>query len=264
MPFAQAGSVRVYFESRGTGAPLVLLNGLMANTASWSFQLPTFLAQGYQVILMDFCGQGRSEKVRTRYDMRQHIQEVESVLDAAGVDKANLLGVSYGGEVAMLCAINIPSRVRSLVVSNSVSFIDRSLRARAERWLMATRFRSGRILWQMVYPDIYSAEFLERNWDFVQKTAPSFDLLDFDATGEMLKAFMALNITKELGSIAVPTLVISSEEDGTKPLRYSRVIHQSIAGSKYEVIAGAGHVAMWERPEEFNRLVIDFLKKIQA
>ena len=82
--------------------------------------------------------------------------------------------------------------------------------------------------------------------------------------GEMLKAFMALNITKELGGIAVPTLVISSEEDGTKPLKYSRVIHQSIAGSKYEVIAGAGHVAMWERPDEFNRLVIDFLKKAQA
>ena len=264
MPFAKINGSKIYYESRGAGHSLLLLNGAMANTASWGFQIPAFIAKGYRVILMDFTGQGRSSKPRMRYDMGQHISEVNAVLDSLGIDKAHVVGVSYGGEVAMLCAINSPERVRSLVVSNSVSQIDRSMRARAERWLMATRFKSGRILWQTVYPDIYSDEFLEHRWDFVSKTAPSFDLLDFDAVGEMLKAFMALNITPELHKIKMPTLVIASDLDGTKPMKYAEIIHKGIENSQLHVIRGAGHVAMWEKPEEFNNAVLGFLETLSA
>ncbi len=262
MPFAEVKGSKIYYESRGSGQPLLLLNGAMANTASWSFQLPALLAKGYRVILMDFTGQGRSSKPRIRYEMKQHVGEVNAVLDSLGLEKANLIGVSYGGEVAMLCAINSPERVRSLVVSNSVSQIDRSMRARADRWLMASRFKSGRILWQTVYPDIYSDDFLENHWDFVSKTAPSFDLLDFDAIGEMLKAFMALDITQELGKISAPTLVIASNLDGTKPMKYAQIIQNGIRGSELHVIRGAGHVAMWEKPEEFNKVILEFMEKL--
>ena len=236
----------------------------MASTASWGFQVPAFLARGYRVVLMDFAGQGQSSKPKTTYVMRQHVGEVRAVLDAEGIESANIVGVSYGGEVALLCGIDAPERVKSLVVSNSVGRIDRAVRARAERWLMAARFRSGRILWQCVYPDIYSAGFLEKNWEFVAKTAPAFDLLDFDALCEMLKAFMKLDVTGGLGKIRAPTLVLASEEDGTKPARYSEEIHRGIRGSKLLVVPGVGHMLNWEKPQEFNRLVLEFLSSLSS
>jgi 3-oxoadipate enol-lactonase len=210
---------------------------------------------------MDFLGQGQSAKPRTKYHLAQHVDEVRSVLDAAGVETANVVGVSYGGEVAMLCGINAPERVRSLVVANSASRIDRATRARADRWLLASRFRSGRILWQCVYPDLYSSDFLEKNWEFVARTAPSFDLLDFDALQETLKAFMELDITDQLGKITVPTLILASDEDATKPAKYSQEIQSKIRSAELKIISGAGHLAMWEKPDNFNREMIEFLNK---
>jgi 3-oxoadipate enol-lactonase len=252
---------RIFYEIRGQGDPVILLNGAMANTTSWNLQTPSLLANDYKVILMDFVGQGQSDKPRTKYRMAQHVDEVAAVLDAAGVEKAHVVGVSYGGEVALLCGINTPNRIRSLVVANSVSSVDRSIRGRADRWLLASRFRSGRILWQIVYPDLYSSGFLEKNWDFVAKTAPSFDLLDFEGLIEILKAFMELDITDQLGKIGAPTLVLTSDEDRTKPERYSEMMHEKIAGSEIKIIHGAGHLAMWEKPEEFNGAILDFLSR---
>lgn len=261
--FAETGGKKIYYEIRGSGEPVILLNGAMASTSSWSFQLPALLSHNYKVILMDFAGQGKSDKPRTRYQMEQHVDEVQAVLDSSGVEKANVIGVSYGGEVAMLCGINITSRIRSLVISNSVSYIDRALRAMADRWLLASRFHSGRILWQCVYPDLYSAGYLERNWDFVSRTAPSFDLLDFDALAEMLKAFMQLDITDHLHEISLDTLVLTSDQDATKPQRYSKIIHDEIANSSLKVISGAGHLAMWEKPDEYNKTLLEFIERVR-
>jgi 3-oxoadipate enol-lactonase len=263
MPFTEVRGNKVYHESKGSGEPVLLLNGAMANTASWGFQVPAFVAGGYRVVLMDFVGQGQSSKQRTRYTMRQHVDEVTAVLDAEGISSANVVGVSYGGEVAMLCGIEAPERVKSLVVSNSVGRVDRAMRGRTERWLLASRFRSGRILWQCVYPDIYSAQFLEKNWDFVAKTAPAFDLIDFDAFGEILKAFMELDVMDRLDRITAPTLILASDEDGTKPPQYSEELHKGIRGSKLQVIAGAGHVLNWEKPKEFNDAVLEFLGEVR-
>lgn len=260
--FAETDGKKIYYEVHGTGKPVVLLNGAMANTSSWNFQLPALQSHDHKVILMDFTGQGKSDKPRTRYHMDQHVEEVKSVMDHAGVEQAHVIGVSYGGEVGMLCGINIPDRVRSLVVSNSVSYVDRFLKAMADRWLLACRFHSGRILWQCVYPDLYSSDYLERNWEFVSRTAPSFDLLDFDALAEMLKAFMQLDLTDHLQEIVVPTLVLTSDQDATKPPRYSHAIHDKILNSSLRVIKGAGHLAMWEKPEEYNKLLLDFLESV--
>jgi 3-oxoadipate enol-lactonase len=259
--YTETGGNKIFYEVRGAGDPVILLNGAMANTTSWNLQLPALLANNYKVILMDFVGQGQSDKPRTKYRMIQHIDEVAAVLDAVGVEKAHYVGVSYGGEVALLCGINAPKRIRSLVVANSVSSVDRSTKGRADRWLLAARFRSGRMLWQMVYPDLYSSSFLEKNWDFVAKTAPSFDLLDFDAFIEILKAFMELDVTDQLGKITVPALVLTSDEDGTKPERYSEIMHEKMAGSEIKIIHGAGHLAMWEKPEEFNGAILEFLSR---
>lgn len=259
--FVKVGEYSIYYEVRGSGEPVLLLNGAMMSTTSWNFQLPALLANNYRVILMDFLGQGQSDKPRIRFRMTHHVDEVRAVLDAAGIEGANMVGVSYGGEVAMLCAIKLPDRVRSLVVGNSVSRIDNSMRTRADRWLMATRFRSGRILWQCVVPDLYSSEFLEKHWEFVAKTAPSFDLIDFGALEEILKAFMELDIADQLGRIGVPTLVLSADEDATKPPRYSTEIQKHIPGAELKVIAGAGHLAMWEKPDAFNKEILDFLAK---
>ena len=142
-----------------------------------------------------------------------------------------------------------------------MSHVDKPMRLRADRWMMAARLRSGRYLFITMVPDIYSDEFVERRRDFVCSTAPRFEEVDFDAFIELLKSFMELDITDRLDQIKVPTLVVAAEEDRTKPPRYSRLIHERIPNSELVIIKGAGHVVIWEKPAEFNEVVLRFLKK---
>ena len=260
MPYADLNGVRIYYEVHGEGEPVIFLNGILATTASWAFQLPVF-SKEFKVILMDFRGQGNSDKPRTRYTMDMHVEDVRALLDHLGVDKVHVVGISYGAEVGMMFALKYPERVRSLVVACAVSHVDRPMRLRADRWMMAARLRSGRYLFITMVPDIYSDEFIGERWDFISSTAPRFEEVDFDAFIELLKSFMELDITDRLGEIKAPTLVVAAEEDRTKPPRYSRLIHERIPNSELVIIKGAGHVVIWEKPDEFNEVVLRFLRK---
>jgi len=260
MPYAQVNGVKLYYELHGKGETVVFLNGILANTLSWMYQLPFFSKQ-FQVLLLDFRGQGKSEKPHASYPMDIHADDLKALLDYLKVKKVNLVGISFGAEVALIFATKYPKMLKSLVVACAVSHVDSAVKAKAERWLIAARLRSGKYLFELVYPDVFSDDFILKKWDFISSTAPFYDTsVDIDAFSELLKSFMQLNITPNLSKIKTPTLVIAAEKDKIKPLQYSKIIHSKIAGSKLVKIKGAGHTVIWEKPEEFNNLVFDFIK----
>jgi len=260
MPLLNVGDVDIYYEVRGEGEPIVFLNGIMATTTSWSKQVDYFVNNGFKVILHDFRGQGRSGKPRMKYSMDMHVEDLRKLLNHLNIDAAHVLGISYGGKVGLMFALKYPEAVKSLILVATTPTVDKAIRARVDRWILGARFHSGRILFQIAYPDIYSDSFIERMWDFVMYTAPAFDLLDFDSFIELCKAFLEVDLKGRLGSIKAPTLVIVGSEDKFFPRRYSEMINKEISGSRLEVIEGCGHVVIWEKPDEFNKIVVDFLR----
>lgn len=202
-----------------------------------------------------------SEKPTMKYKMEMQADDLKSLLDYLKIEKLHMVGVSYGAEVGLIFAIKYPERLRSLVAACAVSHIDRFLKAIAERWLIAARLRSGKYLFQTVYPDIFSDEFIENRWEFVNSTAPLYDSVDMDALIELLKGFMELNIKPELSKINTPTLIIAAEKDKIKPPKYSEEIHEEIPSSEFVVLKNSGHTVTWEKPEEFNSVVLGFIKK---
>lgn len=260
MPYAEVNGVKLYYEMHGKGEVVVFLNGILANTSSWMYQVPFFSKQ-FQVLLLDFRGQGKSEKPVMSYSMTIHADDLKALLDHLKIKKVNLVGISFGAEVALIFATKYPKMLKSLVIACAVSHVDSAVKAKAERWLTAARLRSGRYLFESVYPDVFSDEFIVKKWDFVSSTAPLYDTsVDIDAFVELLKGFMQLNITSDLSKIKTPTLVIAAEKDKIKPSRYSEIIHNKIAGSKLVKIKDAGHTVIWEKPDEFNKLVFGFIK----
>lgn len=260
MPYAEVNGVNLYYEMHGRGEAVVFLNGILANTSSWMYQTPFFSKQ-YQVLLFDFRGQGKSEKNLAGHSMTTHADDLKALLGHLKIRKVNVVGISFGAEIALIFATKYPKITRSLVIACATSRVDSAVKARAERWLVAARLRSGRYLFESVYPDVFSDEFILKKWDLVSSTAPFYDTsVDIDAFGELLKGFMQLNITSSLSKIKMPTLVIAAEEDKIKPPRYSEIIHNEISGSKLAKIKGAGHTVIWEKPDEFNKLVFDFIK----
>lgn len=194
--------------------------------------------------------------------MEMHADDLKTLMDHLNIDKVHLVGISFGGEVALIFATKYPERVKSLVVACAVSHISPAVKAMAERWLIAARLRSGKYLFETVYPDVFSDGFIEKKWEFINSTAPFYDTaVDIDAFIELLRGFMQLNVTPKLSKIKTPTLVIAAEKDKLKPPKYSQIIHEKIPGSEFVIIKKSGHTVIWEKPEEFNTIVSDFIKK---
>jgi pimeloyl-ACP methyl ester carboxylesterase len=259
MPYAQVNGCKIYYELDGEGDTVVLLNGILASTQSWANQV-SFFAKKFQVLLMDFRGQAKSEKPTIKYPMTLHADDVRALLDSLKFKRAHFVGVSFGAEVALIFAARYPEMVKSLVAACAVSHVDSVVRSVAERWLVAARLRSGKYLFQTVYPDLFSDRFIRENRDFINSTAPFYDTtVDIDAFIELLRGFLQLNVTSDLPKIKAPTLVIAAENDRIKSRRYAEIIHKGIAGSKLHEVKDSGHTVVWEKPEEFNKLVCDFI-----
>src|SRR5271155_5414484 len=115
MPFAENEGVKIYWEELGEGAPLLLIMGLGWASYLWHRTRPV-VAQRYRTITLDNRGVGRSDAPAGPYPIPVMASDAAAVLDAAGVDRAHVYGISMGGMIAQEFALQYPNRVRSLIL----------------------------------------------------------------------------------------------------------------------------------------------------
>mgnify|MGYP001220242395 CR=1 FL=1 len=257
-----ANNCRIYYELDGLadGDVLVLSNGIVMSTASWGYQVPAF-AKRYRVLRYDCRGQWQSEHPAGPYSMEGHADDLAALLDALGIERAHIAGISYGGEISMIFAYRYPERTKSLIVSSAVSEIEPTLRGIAEMWLAAAERRDPELFFAATYPFNFSRRWLSANGAALRGARERYKLLDFDAVTELCWAFLALNITPELHRISAPTLIMVGEEDNLKPRAYADIIAREIPHAAYAMIPLAGHALCWEAPVAFNSLILGFLEQ---
>jgi 3-oxoadipate enol-lactonase len=259
---ASVNGVDLAFEVTGAGEPLFLLNGVMMTMASWGLQLRA-LSPAYRCVLHDFRGQLKSGKPPGPYTLDVHVDDLIALMDTLQVERAHLVGTSYGGEVAMLAAIRHPERVRSLSVIASVSEVTPLLRHKVERWI-ATALTDREGLYDATVPDNFSSAFVAEHPEFVEagrERLRGFDDDWFRALADLCRAFEHLNLTARLREVRCPTLVIAGSEDALKPVAASRLIANSIHGAELVVIEGAGHAVVIEQPGAVNAALLAFLRE---
>ena len=115
MPYADNHGTRIYWEERGAGDPLLLIMGLGYTSEMW-YRMAPLLSARYRTILYDNRGVGRSDAPEGPYPIATMADDAAAVLDAAGVDRAHVFGVSLGGMIAQELALRYPAPVRSLVL----------------------------------------------------------------------------------------------------------------------------------------------------
>ena len=122
MPRIEANGIQIYYELHGPedAEVVVLSNGVLMSTASWAFQTPV-LAKHYRVLLYDCRGMWQSQHPPGPYSMELHADDLAALLDAMGIERAHIAGISYGGELSLAFALKYPGRTRSLIVSSAVS-----------------------------------------------------------------------------------------------------------------------------------------------
>lgn len=264
MPTLTANGIRIYYELHGpTDAPaLVLNNGILMNAAgSWFFQTAA-LARRYRVVQYDCRGQGQSDHPDGPYTMAQHADDLAALLDALGIAQAHIAGISYGGEVAQAFALNHPGQVRSLILADTVSEVGPELRITIESWLAEARRGDPDAFFATTAAWNFSPAFIAANPKLVADARKRYALLDYPAVTQLCECFLEVDCTARLGEIRAPTCIIVGEHDILKGPAYAEILRRGIPHAEYHVLAGAGHASCWERPAEFNSIVLGFLAKL--
>ena len=244
------------------GTPVVFLNGILMNLASWKEQVRVF-SKKHPCLVHDFRGQLDSDKV---FDgpasMEQHVNDLLFLLDELNIQTCHVIGTSYGGEVALLFAKKHPERVQSLSVIASVSYSDLLLKKQVQLWYDLAGTSPG-LLHDSVATLAYSAEFMEQYPAILNDRKKRFAELPpsfFHGFRQLCEAFLSFEISnEELRQVRCPALIVAAAEDILKPPRYSRVIAAHLPDATYHEVPGAGHAVVVEQPRIVNRLLRNFI-----
>jgi 3-oxoadipate enol-lactonase len=263
MGIFQSGRGHLHYEDIGSGRPILLIHGFTNYGLSWVPQLAALVHSGYRVILPDLRGHGASSPATalcTVSDLAADMIDLLNHLDAGSV---TLCGLSLGGMVALQMALDQPDRVAGIIVANSrSSFTGPEMTAMVNAWVALFLQEDGPLKrLHATWPTLVKEEFRE--------SAPG--RAAFDAWARVLATVQGLSLCHvaqgmtqfdlrgRLAAIRTPALVISGEHDRLFSPDQSREISGQIAGSRCSVIPGAGHLSSLDSPDQFNRLLLDFL-----
>lgn len=266
MPWVDVNDVSIHYEITGEGPVLVILNGIMMSTKSWAAHIPVYVKAGYRVLTIDFRDQGESSSSPAAYSILQHVRDLKGVLDYLEMSRVFLLGISYGGQVAMLFALAFPEMVEGLILANTTTKLTMYLKAIGTAWNEAAKLKDGERFFKLAMPLIYSEAFYERESQWLKEREILYGKV---LKEEWFERYLRLssshdnyNISNEIEQINIPTMVIAADKDIITPYGELLEIHQKIKGSFFIVLPETGHASCYERAHEFNVQVLGFLALI--
>ena len=264
MSFVQSGSVRIAYEARGQGLPVLFVHGLAYDRFGWG-PLPDLLAADFQVLLVDNRGVGESDVPEGPYIVEQMAADAVAVLDKAEFERAHILGVSLGGFIAQEIALSYPERVDRLVLfSTSPAGPNQhpmpeegrdafrrfpTLEREAGLRLMAENSLGARAVRER-------PELVEKVYAYRLERAPSVEA--WQAQYHASKTFDSFD---RLTQIAAPTLVLHGGADAVIDPRNGELLAERIPGARIHRVPDRGHLLMWEEAELLAPVVRDFLRR---
>ncbi len=263
----------VGYRMAGDGPALLLIHGIAGSSAAWREVMPV-LAERYTVIAPDLIGHGHSAKPLGDYSLGAYASGMRDLLGALGVERATVVGQSFGGGVALQLAYQHPECVERLVLVDSgglgreVSWLLRFLTLPGTEYLMPLLFPSfvrerGNALSRQLHARGVRMGRLAEMWNAYASLTESANRKAFvrtlrsviDPGGQSVSAGDRLYLAAPL-----PTLIVWGEQDTVIPVAHAYAAHEAIPHSRLEVIAGAGHFPHVEDPGRFLEILLDFLE----
>lgn len=268
MPFAKINGGSLYYETAGTGYPLFLLHSGLSDHSMWDQQWSVF-AQHYQVIRYDFRGVGAST-IPT--ESHSHVEDLRALMQFLKIEKAYMLGSSFGGRTALDFTLTYPEMVSALVLASSGFSGSSPSEDTIARW------EAIDAAWERGDKELANELEMQMWVDGPQRTpeqvnpnvrarlkatnARNFESTNQPGLGKPIE--MELPAAQRLGEVQVPTLVIVGDKDIPDVQENYKHLTEGISGAQGKVIEGVAHFPSMEQPELFNRLVLDFLASVNV
>jgi len=260
MPTVAVGDGEIHYEEAGQGHPLILVSGLNGVGRYWQPQLAAFSAQ-FRVITYDQRGTGASDQRQRHFSVDGMAADLAGLMDALGIERAHLVGLSTGGAIGQTLAIDQPQRIARLVMSSTWTHCDPWFRRLFEA-RRAMYEQCGPTLHAMFHPlfllppdyvNEHDAE-IDAERQRAASSAPPVAV----SVGR-IDALLAFDRRAGLGRITAPTLILAADNDYVTPSYHAEALGRAIPGAKVVILKGGGHSISKTRTAEFNRLVLDFL-----
>jgi pimeloyl-ACP methyl ester carboxylesterase len=254
----------VGYDDVGSDTPVLFLHGFPHNRALWAPQLGA-LAAPARTICMDLRGFGESD-VAQHDGVDGYADDAAALLDALGIDRAVIAGLSMGGYAALAFWRRHRDRVRALVLCDTRATADSDTQRESRRAMKALVAESGSMaVANQMIAGMVGATTRSKNPELADELHRMMSLAPVEGMLYALDALMTRpDSTPTLATIDVPTLIVVGDEDTLTPVADSRVMQLAIPGSRLEIIAGAGHVSNMERPATFNHVLSEFLVSLTA
>jgi 3-oxoadipate enol-lactonase len=252
-------SIRVAWERRGSGVPVVLVHGL--GYARWGWEpVADALAERFEVVLLDNRGIGESDAPSGPYTVAEMAGDVARVMDEAGLEQAHVVGTSLGGMIAQELALSAPERVVKLVLvcttpggPNAAPMPDATVTLLAEAASLEPLVALRRFVENALAPHP-PKEIVERILAHRVATAqPPAAWMAQAAAGAAFDAW------DRLPEIAAPTLVVHGTADVVVAPANAALLAERIPSAGLEWFEGCGHLLFWEEPRRFVEVVGEFL-----
>lgn len=266
--FVNVGGVRLHYQEKGLGEPLVLIHGYTSSTYTWKdVFIP--LSEEYRVIAIDLKGFGFSDKPDGDYTRRSQGKLVAELLVKLNVEQAWIVGNSMGGESAINVALNHPEKVKGLILIDSAG-VQHTGSVSLTPWYLKIP-AVGRLLTALVLTsDALVREGLEKSYfndAKITESTVAYYHAPLKTTSGQLAAIRAkiqsgaFPVEDKLGRIDVPVLLIWGENDEVIPIAAGQKMHSAIKSSSIRVLENCGHVPQEEEPERVIAEIKKFITK---
>ena len=257
--YAEVNGLNLYYETHGSGRPLILLHGGLGSGEMFGPVIPQ-LAEHRTVIAPDFQGHGRTADIDRPLDLKLLADDIAALIDHLGLDRPDLVGASLGGGVALQTAAKYPAKVGRLVAA--------SANIRPDAIYPEMRAQQGQV-------NAAAAEFMKETpmWELYQRVAPRPE--DFPQLLDKIGALMAqdFDFTEEVRSLQVPTLIVAADADMAPPNHYVEIFNlldgglrdggwmgegRPKGGHALAILPGLTHYNLFDSPQ-FAAVTLGFL-----
>ncbi len=263
MPKIASNGIQLNYQVQGEGEPLVLINGLGADMFLWFRQIPE-LCKYFKVIAFDNRGSGESDKPDEAYTMPMFAADTAGLLKGLGIPRAHILGASLGGVIAQEFVLSYPEMVDRLILASTSFGGPHSIPTPPETTAaMMNRTGNPETDIRNNFKLFTSEEWQQRRADLVNQYVEWRVAHPQPVAAYMhqAKAVPAFNAEDRVAQIKAPTLIIHGELDRVVPVENGRLLASRIPNSKMVILPQGPHAINIECEDEFNREVINFLKR---
>jgi pimeloyl-ACP methyl ester carboxylesterase len=256
--------IQMAYVDAGSGPAVLLLHGYPFDKSMWNEQIDPLKNAGFRAIAPDLRGLGETKATSEISTMDDMARDAAALLDELKIESAIVCGLSMGGYVAFEFAHLFPSRVRGLVLAGTRAPADNEKEKAGREQQVQTMLRAGMVPISIAtLPKLLAPKTLSEKPDVVKRVRQLNTQSDPKGAAAAQRGMAARrDYTDDLPNINAPTMIIVGREDPIRPVSDAEFMHERIRNSRLEIIEDAAHMTNMEQPEEFNRILLDFLNKL--